>query len=245
MAIEGRPDLVLFAGPVETSRLRNVQFEHPTEVVMVRGPTTAAGFRELAKVGLEELVPRLTGKTLDSYRKVAISAYSKGGSFTDELLRDPQTRSRINAVVLNDAVFGSLHEGLMSFVPLAADRGKLMIITNTNNKASENLPKRARESVEDLLGNQTTRMDNVEAKAPMPDPVGGVWKAGNLFWYDYVHPQTGQNQLTHAQHHDLADETWQAHLVPFFTGLKFNVFLVAAALTTVLAATVWLGRTKS
>ena len=243
VATEGRPDLVLFVGPVDQRKLREVQFERPTEIVTVHAPSdTSASYRTLGAQGLAQVVPALTDKSVNSYRKIAISAFSKGGSFTDEILKDPDTRDRVDAVILNDAVFGSQHSGLQPFLDRAAAGEKLMVVTNTNNRASAALPKRARESVEDLIGSEVgTRLDETAPELGMPTPSGGVWQLGDFFWYDYVKP-TGENDISHAAHHDLADETWEAHLVPYFKGVKFPVFLAAAGLTAMIGAIVWLGR---
>lgn len=242
MASEGRPDLVLFVGPViEPSR--DVEFSRPTDVVVVHAPQdTSASYRALARQGLRNIIPDVTGKSLDSYRKIAISAFSKGGSFTDEVLAGEDL---VDAVILNDAVFGDQHQNLKKFLQRAASGDKLMVITNSNNRASAAVPMRARESVEALIGDEIgEQLESAEPAGNMPIPSGGVWKLRDFFWYDYVDPDTGENDISHLAHHDLAEDTWDAHLVPYFRGTQFPVLLASAGLTFLLGAVIFFGRKK-
>lgn len=234
-------DLVLFVGPVEVRNLRTIQFEHPTDIIMIRGGNTSDEFRAMARQGLDNIVTKKTGKSLREFRKVAISAYSKGGSFTDEVLRVPAIMDRIDAVILNDAVFGSQHEALREFFTLAASGERLMVITSTNNQASVNLPKRARESVLELIGPDVGSLRQVAPGVSMPVPSGGVWNEGEFYWYDYVKPN-GVNDIEHGAHHDLAEDTWEAHLVPFFGGgSRLMQFFQK---TTVIGAAIRMGKNK-
>lgn len=227
MSIEQKPDLVLFAGPVILKEhFESVPWTRPTEVVMVRDGLTSADFRVLGDHEFTDIVRKYTGREPSAFRKIAISAWSKGGSFTDQLLRRPEALQRLDAVVLNDAVFGSKHEGLRAFMDQAVQGKKLLVLTNTNNVASDVISKRARESVEELVGDTASRMDKVSGGELMPEASGGVWKVGDFFWYDYV-KSSGVNDISHAAHHDLAADTWSTHLVPYFEDRGNNNMLLA------------------
>lgn len=232
--VSEKPDLVLFVGPVDLRQLKKVKFDRPTEIVMVHAPFDASSsYRNLGKKGILKVIQDATGKSADEYKKIAISAFSKGGSFTEEVLRDADTRKYyVDAVILNDAVFGSDHEGFQRFlVEEALPGSKLMVVTNSNNRASDTIATRARESVVEMVGDSGYLLNEVEPAGDMPEPSGGVWNKGKFFWYDYVKP-TGVNDITHAAHHNLAANTWESHLVSFFRGIKLPIMLAAVGLLT-------------
>lgn len=239
-----KPDLVLFAGPVIfKEEFSAIPWERPTEVVEVRAPQdVSSSYRELGRQGLAEIVQRFTGKSPADFDQIALTAWSKGGSLVDEVLRNSGDRSRVGAVVLNDALFGSEHTGTHAFLEEAARGEKLLVVTNTNNRASASLPKRARESVEEMIGPQIGEaLIAVPPAGEMPRPSGGVWNVGDFFWYDYVQPN-GQNDISHAEHHDLAPTTWEAHLVPYFAGSKLPTLLAFAGATALIGTAIWVSR---
>lgn len=235
-----KPDLVLFVGPVELANLAPVTFSRPTEVAMIRTDNTSAAFRDLGRQGLEKVVLSKVKRPLSDFRRVAITAYSKGGSFTDQVLRDPAMQERVDAVILLDALFGSEHAGLHDFFERAADGEKLMVVTNSNNQASANLAKRARESVVDLVGNDLEHLGDAPTLGRMPRPDGGVQNLGDFFWYDYV-TVNGQSQITHAAHHDLGDEVWEAYLSPYFSESNFPL-LATLGVGIAFGTAIWFGK---
>lgn len=240
MALPEKPDLVLFTGPVLLKEhFSDVDWKRRTAIVPVRADQDiSTAYRALGQKGLRHIVKRFTGKDPEDFQKIAIAAWSKGGSLTDAVLRDPESRQQVSAVVLNDALFGSDHAGIAEFLGEAADGEKLLVITNTNNRASANIPKRARESVTDLLDETEVRLTEARSRGKMPEPSGGVWQAGDFFWYDYVQPN-GQNDISHAEHHDLAPVTWDAHLAPHLGRSKFPVFLAMAGAASLIGVAVW------
>lgn len=240
----GKPDLVLFAGPVILKEeFDNVDWKRPTVVEAVHAPADiSSSYRQLGTKSLDEIVSEYVGGTAADYDKIALAAYSKGGSFVDQLLRIRGNRDRVSAVILNDAVFGSQLDGLSSFLQQAAAGEKLMVVTNSNNQASPSLPKRARESVEDMIGPQVgNALVSVDPAPGMLIPSGGVWSLGDFYWYDYVQPN-GVNDISHGAHHDLAPETWQAHLAPYLDrgGAKF--LLALASVAALVGISVWVSR---
>lgn len=241
MAVGGssKPDLVLFVGPVELKNLTAVKFSRPTEVHMIRTDNTSEAFRNLGRQGLEKVVLSKLRRPLSDFRRVAITAYSKGGSFTDQVLRDPLIQDRVDAVILLDALFGSEHEGLKQFFDRAADGEKLLVVTNSNNQASAGLSKRARESVVDLVGDED--LGDEPPIGRMPIPAGGVVRnLGDFFWYDYV-TAAGQSQIPHGAHHDLGDEVWEAYLSPYFSETSKFPLLATLGIGVALGTAIWFG----
>ena len=234
-------DLVIFAGPVIVkSAFRQIPWERETRIVEVTG-SGSTYFSNLAGElqgadgrilpGLLRRYARLERAEVD---RLALCAWSAGWGLLNRIFRVDADRAVVDACVASDASFGT---GLTGYSRFAADaiRGeRLMVSTTTNNSANPQLGimKTGRDTwleiqgeARDLVRSEMGRSyepRQIAAKDPMPPASGGVWRTGaQLYWYDYVQPGSPAghgNDLSHAQHHDLAVEAWTAYLVPEFGG---------------------------
>jgi hypothetical protein len=224
-------DLVIFAGPVIVKQtFKNIPWKTPTTIVPIQGAgsTHFANLAASLKDGQGRILPNLLRQHAHVSRqevgKLYLCAYSAGWGLLNALFKVDADREEVDACVLTDAAFGT---GLHGHAKYAADaiRGdKLMVATTTNNSANASLGilKTARSTWLDIqqeaigLAQCYCEPGQVSARAPMPEPSGGVWKTGgSLYWYDYVKPGSADNQgndLTHGEHHDLAPAAWTAYL---------------------------------
>lgn len=219
---------MLFAGPaIADARFNAIPWTRPTTVVVV--PCLGADCATVAPRGsdgriLPALVQKATGKPLDAWESILLSAFSAGGRLLNEIAQVPADLDRVVGLTLHDASFGESLAGQRGAAAQALLGRKLFVATNTNN-GSPLTPLTARQSIERVvLGAQAdtgVALQALSARPPMPAPSGGVTGAGALAWYDYVKPGASPNSgndLEHVDHNYLAAKVWEAYAVPALAG---------------------------
>jgi hypothetical protein len=251
-------DLVLFAGPVIVGpEFRSINWlGRDVRIVPIEGHgsthfvTLALQHKDAQGRILPGLLRRYTPRDIAHVDKVALAAYSAGWGLLDQVGRSPEDRERLSAMILSDACFGGGKRGYEAFAPLAAAGDKLMVATTAHTTPGSYPSGRESwemvwQAAEEATGKRTRL---VSPKQPVP-PASGGWKqlGSRLLWGDYTEPGSKRNQgndLSHADHHWLAPEVWQAYLAPWLAGRTVPWFEVGAGLAVGAAAGVggWLLR---
>lgn len=228
-------DVVVYAGPVVVKRpFKEIPWKRPTVIVPISG-AGSSNFSKLADQ-LRGSNGRILPNLLERYvrpkvpgpiDRLALCSYSAGYGLLNKVFRIDADRAEVNACVLSDSAFSSKLDGMSRMAADAMRGKKLMVIANTDNMANLALGIRytSGEAVRKIIGEAQQLSGKTigtgKPREPMPAPSGGVFRAGRLYWYDYVEPGSAPNvgnDFSHGQHHDLAVAEWTAYLVPYFAG---------------------------
>jgi len=234
-------DLLLWCGPVLVkSAFRDIDwYGRQVRIVPVEctGSSNCAAlayqYRDPDGSILPRLVPAYARAPLESFEKIALASFSAGWGILTTVGKSAADRARLSAMCLSDSCFsggdlntgqGGVHSGYVQ-VALDAIRGRLLMVATTahTSPGSHLTGRQSWKLVWDAaLAESGKRAHRVRARAPLPPPSGGMWRAGSsLYWGDYTAPSSPPNQgndLTHGQHHDLAPALWQAYLAPYLAG---------------------------
>ncbi len=222
-------DLVLFAGPVVVSALGTIPWRRPTVVVPIQGSGSSyfAQLAEQLRGSDGRILPNLLQRYAPNVNvdKLALCAYSAGHGLLDRVFQVPEDRERIDASIVSDATFSSFgappKEGYVQFGVDAALGRRLFVSTTANTSDGSHATGRdSWLSVWDEIEQRTGKPAHRASLEPgMPAPSGGVWGIGTaLTWYDYA-DASGQSDISHGAHHDLAGAAWGAYLAPYFGGV--------------------------
>lgn len=173
-------------------------------------------------------------KKYDIDGRIAFAPFSAGHGFVNPLLNNDADRADTSAVLLYDATFGG---GKTGYVKAAQDAaaGRLLLVSATSDKGSTDALSNGdyawRQFVLKPAGlNPSPSSFN----APMPAPSGGVFQAGNLWYYRYSHAE-----LPHTSMGKLISPLVQAHLLPFWSGSSSSGFPWKWALGLLVAVGGW------
>ena len=159
--------------------------------------------------------------------KVALGAFSAGGSAYKQLLAHADDRARVMAVHLADATYtattdGAASEGFVLYALDAIDGSKLFIATASDGKnpsvlnpgviyssGVQNL-QALRDEIEKRSGRKFKRLDNFFDLKRQPT---AAYKLGNVYLAEYG----GAESIGHG-HTSLAPELWKGVVIPFVQG---------------------------
>ncbi len=136
----GKPDLVLWTGPVWAGNLSKVQWSVDTEVLALpcEGSDNCAGIlTSLPSTGRLEALLASRGKRADQYGAIMLGSFSAGHGMSNLLLSDPASRDRIAAFGAFDSyytgVYSSVKKGYRAFAEQAVSEGKFMWTSCSSN----------------------------------------------------------------------------------------------------------------
>lgn len=250
-------DLMLVTGPSSArASWSEVPWPHPTDMAVIPcvGSDVCAALATPSVDGiLPGLVKQATGKALSDYGRVGITSFSAGWGLVDKLGLSAPDRERLSAVVMLDSGYaggdpntGKVRTetslpGLRELAARAVAEKLLMISTTSNTTGGAYLS--ASQSMASIW--ETARRAYYLAPQPVPPPgklpsaSGGWQRLGNLYWGNYVAPNSPMGQgsdLTHLEHHHLADKVWTALVVPYWTNdYSFRLFAAGAVAGAALA----------
>jgi hypothetical protein len=162
-----------------------------------------------------------------SVDRVAFVGFSAAHGFLNPLAHNPDDRARISAYLLLDATFGGGKTGYVEFGKDAVSGERLLVTTTSNTGGDESWQ---------LVWNEVAKgetPDAISARAPMPQPSGGVRQLGNdLYWYRFVNANGG-TELPHWEMHKVTTALIAAHLVPYWSGTRINWPMIAGTLIAV------------
>ncbi len=224
-------DLVFFAGPVIVKQaFKDVPWKTPTSIVPIQGAgsTYFSNLADSLRDGSGRVLPNLLRQyghtTRQDIGRLYLCSYSAGWGLLNKVFLNDADRAEVDACVLSDSSFGTGLHGHAKFAADAIRGTKLMVATTSNNSANAamGIMKTGRSTWLDIQAEaislaQCYCLPRIEsARAPMPEPSGGVQHTGSgLYWYDYVKPGSPDNQgndFTHGEHHDLGAAAWSAYL---------------------------------
>jgi hypothetical protein len=123
----GKPDLVIWTGPVWAGNLAKVQWSNATEVLAlscVGSDACAALATSLPAVGRLDALLRAHGRSVDAYDKIMLGSFSAGHGFANLLLGDPTSAQRIACFGAFDSYYTGaapgLKQGYAAYAKLAA-----------------------------------------------------------------------------------------------------------------------------
>jgi len=147
--------------------------------------------------------------------RVAFVSFSAGHGFMNPLLNVDSDRKDVSAVLLVDSTFGA---GKTGYVKAAIDAsfGRLLLATATSNTGGDNdWRKYVWQPAIEASGKSPQK---ISARAPMPEPSGGVFQLGDsLFYYRFVDAKGG-TELPHWEMGKIQNKFVDATLVPFWSG---------------------------
>jgi hypothetical protein len=147
--------------------------------------------------------------------RVAFVSFSAGHGFMNPLLNVDSDRADVSAVLLVDSTFGG---GKTGYVKAAIDAsfGKLLLATATSNTGGD---KDWRKYVWDPAIEATGKTpQKVPARAPMPEPSGGVMQLGDLCVYYRFVDEKGGTEMPHWQMGKIQNKFVDATLAPYWAG---------------------------
>lgn len=160
-----------------------------------------------------------TGRVIPNLRKkygvegrIAFAPFSAAHGFVNPLLNNDADRAETSAVLLFDATFGG---GKTGYVKAAKDAvaGKLLLVSATGNSGGDKFWRDEVLAPAGLLSS----LSSSAARVPMPQPSGGVFQAGELWYYRFV-DKSGGTELPHTQMGKILTPLVRAHLVPYWSG---------------------------
>jgi len=257
-------DLVFYIKGSKQADMDRIAWPSATKVIPVYEGDPSTLYSALAS-NLRDTNGRILPNFLSRYARgitpgrIAFAGFSAAHGFLNPLLAQAEDRAAISAVLLMDATFdgfGAKHgkSGYVAFGKEAAAGRKLLFTSTANTATWDPVNHRATH----LTGSESFRLvwDDVAAatgksaseadvRPPLPAPVGGAYRMGNLFWYRYVNPDS-TSQIDHVHQEGLAGEAMAAYLAPYWAGqLGGFPWGLAAVLGAVATATGWtLGRRR-
>lgn len=146
--------------------------------------------------------------------KIAFAAFSAAHGFMNPLLNNDADRADTSAVFLFDAVFGGGKDGYVKAAKDAA-AGKLLLVSVTSDKGTTDALNNGdyawRKHVLEPAG--LASISSTSASAPVPTPAGGVFRAGELWYYRFMH-----SELPHWEIGKILGPAIRAHLGSYLSG---------------------------
>lgn len=150
-------------------------------------------------------LPRIKQKYAPDATAVAFMGFSAAHGFLNPLLNNDQDLAEISAVYLMDATFGGGKAGYVKAAQRAAAGGMLLVSPTSHTGGDEAF----RDHVLAPAG-VLDSLSLTNAVPPMPQPSGGVWRVGDLWYYRFVNA-TGGSELPHWEMGKIQSEVLEAH----------------------------------
>jgi hypothetical protein len=210
-------DFFFVGGPMRSTTIDSVNWAEPTQLYNKPIDGSAANqsfyFTSLAgrgEPGIDVLI-RMAHLEPSAVKSVGIGGFSAFHGLANELLKEPESRKRINVVYLADACFGGTapkepKQGYFAYATEAFKRNKLMIATTSGQAGVPVTYTYEGRTVTHGSGHDCVRQlyEAVQSAVPrtervpelplgLPEPVRAV-QAGNFIWLDYG------TRISHAEH---------------------------------------------
>lgn len=199
-------------------------------------PRCSSAYSRMAS-GLTDSDGRILPNFLAHYAKgvnvdrVAFVGFSAAHGILNPLGKHPADVADTSAVLLLDATFGGGKTGYVEFGNAAVD-GDLLLATTTSNTGGDDAWQPVWQNIIDATGATPKQVD---AREPMTEPSGGVWRLGkSLLWYRFVDDR-GKTELPHWEMGKILPDFLAATLVPYWQG-KLGGFPWGPILGTAIAA---------
>lgn len=212
--------LLIWAGPVSQSNLRSARLPAGTEIVTVNegdGGISSTAFSRLgARVrslaGL--LVDRGVSIELTRCETVTLAGFSAAHGLFEQLLRDPTTFARVDALAAFDAYYTgadlTVKRGYRAFCDRAA-QGRALAVLTTSDTGGPNYPS-AQAAVAELVKGLPLRERPPPPRIPPPQ---STRTAGGLIWLDYA------GRYKHVQHAtEIAPRVLSEIVTPYLEGRR-------------------------
>ncbi len=147
--------------------------------------------------------------------RVAFVSFSAGHGFMAPLLNNDRDRADTSAVILLDSTFGGGKDGYVKAARAAAE-GRMLLVTTTSNTGGD---KDWKSYVWDPVVQSGVHPEVASAVPPMPQPSGGVYRAGDLWYYKFVDAK-GNTELPHWEMSKVLNAVLVAHLFAYWGGEK-------------------------
>lgn len=136
--------------------------------------------------------------------RVAFVGFSAALGFLQPLLNNDADRADIAAVFLIDSTFGTSYPGYVKAAKDAA-AGKMTLVTTTSNTGGDAAWQKA------VLAPSGLSLSRTSPVPPMPEPSGGVYNSGDLWYYKFVDAKGG-TELPHWEMGKTLSPVLRAHL---------------------------------
>lgn len=156
--------------------------------------------------------------------RVAFVGFSAAHGLLNPLANNDADRARISAYILLDASFGGGKTGYVKFTEDAARGDRLLATTTSNTGGDESWQAVWKEA----MARTGETPDPIDARSPMPQPSGGVWRLGrDAYYYRFVDAKGG-TELPHWEMSKVTTALLQAHLAPYWGGVSWPKFVGGA-----------------
>lgn len=181
--------LVIWAGPVSARNLAGAALPVPSRVLTINSGVGGTGSTAFANLGrrydgsLFELCASC-GVDLDACATVTLACFSAGHGLVEQLLRNEQSRARIDALVAGDGYYTSRamapKPGYLWYCARAFDRRALCVLSSSSIEGPT-YPS-CQQAVGKLLEAFPLEPARVPTNIPAPEDARG---AGGLLWLRY------------------------------------------------------------
>lgn len=219
-------DVVFFLKAVPTGNDRAVAWPRPTKLIAIdpgvyrcggTDPLCSSAYTRLWSALRDPATGRVLPNLLRKYasgidvERIAFMGFSAAHGLLDPLAENAEDRARISAYLLLDATFGGSKDGYKAFAREAA-AGDRLLFTATSNTGGDESWRLVWDSA--LQGRRPAR---VRAAPPLPEPSGGAWRVGDLYYYRYV-DAAGGSELPHWRMGEIQNAVLSGMLAPYWRG---------------------------